>query len=134
VEAAHHEAVAVRIEDRQGEALVPPGVLERIEADERDAAEGAAEIALEARRPGLEAVDVLNDLVHAREVRAEHPLEARSVLAPGEARQPPRQRTRPAEQDERDEHEKEDDRTERPEDRYEVLADERVEVDARVLR
>jgi hypothetical protein len=132
VEAAHDEAVPVDVEEGEGEALVAAGVLERVEPDEPDAGERQLQVALEDRGPGLDGVDVPDDLVDAGQVGLEDGLEASLVAPAGERRKPGPQATDPASLDDGEDQEEERRDREAGDDRSQVVADDGVEVDGRV--
>jgi hypothetical protein len=122
----------VDVEEGEGEALVAAGVLERVEPDEPDAGERELQIALEDRGPGLDGVDVPDDLVDAGQVGLEDGLEASLVAAAGEGRKPGPQATDPASLDDGEDQEEERRDREAGDDRSQVVADDGVEVDGRV--
>jgi hypothetical protein len=64
VKAADDEAITVGIEQRQREALVSTGVLERVEPDEPDLLEGALAVRLQDRGSGRELVELGRDRIH----------------------------------------------------------------------
>ena len=120
------------VEEGEREALVAAGVLERVEPDEPDAGERQLQVALEDRGPGLDGVDVPDDLVDTCQVGLEDGLEASLVAAAGEGRKPGPQATDPASLDDREDEEQERRDREPADDRSEVVADDCVEVDGRV--
>jgi len=134
VEAAHHEAVAVGIQEGQGEALVAPRVLERVEPDEADAGEGKPQVALQDGRPRLDGIEVADDLVDAREVGLEDRLEAALVAAPGEGGEAALEPADPAGLDDRQDEQQENGDRQAADDRSQVVADDGVEVDGRASR
>jgi hypothetical protein len=122
----------VDVEEGEGEALVAAGVLERVEPDEPDAGERQLQVALEDRGPGLDGVDVPDDLVDAGQVGLEDGLEASLVAAAGEGRKAGPQATDPASLDDGEDQEEERRDREAGDDRSQVVADDGVEVDGRV--
>jgi len=84
VKAADDDPVVVGVEQRQGEALIAPGVLERVEPDQADPLERLATARLEGARPSRKSVDGRRDLDDTTEVCLEHRLQASAVLAPGQ--------------------------------------------------
>ena len=88
VQARQDPAVAVRVEQGQGEALVAAGLLERVVADEPDALERLPLGGLEDGRPGDDLVELAGDRVDLVEVGVEDGLEARALGAAGQAGQP----------------------------------------------
>ena len=106
MEAADDEAVIVRVEEGQGEALVAAGVLERVEADEADPLDGETGVAFEAGRPDPQGVDAGGDALDRVEMLAKDGLEVATVRAsrePGEpAFEPAQASNQPGEADEGD--------------------------------
>jgi hypothetical protein len=131
VEAAHDEAIAVDVEEGEREALVAAGVLERVEADEPDPREGQLQVALEDGGPGLDGVDVADDLVDAGQMGLEDRLQAPLVAASGEGGQPSPEATDAARLDDGEDEQEEDRERERGDDGSQVVADDQIEVDGR---
>ena len=127
-------AVAARVEQRQGEALVAAGLLERVVADEPDALEGLPLGRFEDGLPGDDLVDLAGDRLDLVEMGIEHSLEAPALGAAGQAGQPGVEPARPPgesdDSDEQDQH----DHAQTGDEGSEVRLDERVEIDPRVLR
>ena len=128
MEAADHDAVVVGVEQREGEALVAAGVLERIEPDESDPLERFSATDLEGPGSSGQSVDRRGDLVDPPEMRLENRLEAPAVVAPGQGLEATIDLGRPApgEGGRRQGHHQEHD--EEPDDRTEIVLDERGHV------
>ena len=75
---------------------LPPGVLERVVADEADPLERLPATRLEGRRPDRQLGDLGRQLDDLADARAEDVLEAAAVVAAGECVEPPAERRRPA--------------------------------------
>jgi hypothetical protein len=129
MEAADDEPVALAIEDRQGEALVAAGLLERVVPNDADAPERLAQVALEDRRPGRQAVDVADNRADALEVRAEHGFEALRVAAAGDRIQPAGKAASTPEKEERGNDKDRDGDEKAPDEGIEIGADEGVQID-----
>jgi hypothetical protein len=129
MEAADDEAVALPIEDRQGEALVAARLFERVVPNDADPPERLAQVALEDRRPGGQPIDVGDDGSDPLEVRAEHGFEALRVAAAGDRVEAAGQPTASTEEYERSHDEDHDGREEADDEGIEIGADEGVRVD-----
>jgi hypothetical protein len=134
MEARDHEAIAVAVKEREGEALIAAGVLERIEPDKPGSRERAEEIALDRRRSRRDPLDVLDDLADPVEVRREHIFERRFVAAAREALEPPTERSNSSDQADDSRREREHDDDEAADDEGQIRRDERVDIDPSVLR
>lgn len=129
MEAAHDEAVALRVDERQREALVAARVLERVVADQPDAREGALRIALEDRRSGGDLLDVANDLVDPTQVRFEDAFEAPLVAAARQPIEPARQLGQPPGEDDGQDRKGDEANEESDDEGAEVGGDEGIEID-----
>lgn len=134
VEAAHDDPVAARIDEREGEALVAAGVLERVEPDEPDPLDRAPSGSLEDGRPRRQVVELARDGVDLVDVGVEDRVEARPVRAAGEPVEPPAQPTETARLNEDENEKHEDGRAEREDRTPEIGRDEGIEIDRSVLR
>ena len=81
VETADDDSVIAGVQERQGEALVAAGVLERVEPDHPDPLEGPRAGSFERRGAGGQPVDLVGDVPDGVHVPVEHALEALAVLA-----------------------------------------------------
>jgi len=129
VEAADDEPIAVAVEDREGEALVAARVLERVEADDPDSAEGAPQVSLDDRRPGSQVVDFLDGRADALKVGPEDGLEARRVRAAGQGVESPAEAAQSERQPDVEQEQCQGGDGEPDDDRAEVVLDERLEID-----
>jgi hypothetical protein len=135
VEAADHEAVPAGIEDREREALVATGVLERVVANQADVAERGAQLLLDGRRPVLQLVEAPADRADALQVLAEDRLEVATARPAGQRIEAPRQAVDPAglgEQDDEGDDERDADDGEGDDDL--ILLDEGLEIDVAASR
>ena len=133
VEAAQDESAAPRVQQRECEALVPPGVLERIEPDERDLLEGPFRRRLEQGRTDGHLIELAGDGEDLLEMGIEDGLQASSVRSPGQAVESSRQATGPPEEEEDADEEDDDSAAEPDDDGAEIRFDEVDEVDRKVL-
>lgn len=131
MEAAHDEPVALAIEDRQGKALVAACLLEWVIPNDADAPERLAQVALEDRRPGCQAVDIADDGADPLEVRAEHGFEALRIAAARDRIQPAGQPASTPEEQERGNDQDRDGDEEAHDEGIEIGADEGVQVDGK---
>ena len=133
MEAAHDEAVARRVGERQGEALVATGVFERVEPDEPDALDRPATVRLQDRRTRRQLVDLATDRVDLVDMGVEDGIEALALRSPGQAIEPAAQppHLSPLDEDENEQDEKGD--TKADDDRAEDRLDGGVQVDRSIL-
>jgi hypothetical protein len=129
MQAADDEPVAVAVEDRQREALVAAGLLERVVPNDPDPPERLAQVVLDDGRPSGQTVDVAHDGADPLEMRAKHGFEALRVAAARDRVEPARQPTGTAEEDERAKDEDRDGDEEARDEGIEIGADEGVQVD-----
>ncbi len=134
MEARQDPAVAPRIEQGQGEALVAAGLLERVEADQPDALEGPLLGTLEDGRPRGDLVKLARDREDLVEMRVEDGFEVVTAGATGQTGQPGFDPARPPGDEDDDDEEHDDGDRQTEEERAEVRLDERVEVDPGILR
>jgi hypothetical protein len=133
VEAAHDEAVARRISERQGEALVATGVLERVEPDEPDALDRPATARLQNRRTRRQLVDLATDRVDLVDMSVEDRIEALALRSPGQAIEPAAQAPHLPPLDEDEDQQDEEGDAEADDDRAEDGLDGGVQVDRSIL-
>ena len=129
MQAAHDEPVAPGVEERDGEALVATGLLERVEPHEPDALECPAGLALDDRGTGRQLVELVGDLEDLVEMGAERRLDAPAGRSAGQPVEALLEAPDPAGRKDRLKQEKHDDDEEADDDRPEVWRKERVEVD-----
>ena len=89
MEARQDEPVATAIDDGEREALVAARLLERVVPDDPDPAERLPDVPFEDRCPGLDLVDIGDDLPDPVEVGRQDGLEARVVTPAGEPLEAP---------------------------------------------
>jgi hypothetical protein len=131
VETAHDEAVSLCVEQGEREALVAPGVLERIEPDESDLLESPPSVGLEDGRSSGELVQLGGDGIHLVDVGLEDRFETVTSLTPGDPLEPVTEPADPPCQDDDDDEQDENGEGERSDDRADIRFDERGEIDGR---
>lgn len=132
VQAAQNEAVAGGIGEGHRETLVPPGVLERVEADQPDALDRSPSGGLEERGSGRQLVELARDRKDLVEVGIEDGPEVGIVGAAGQAVQPTPQATDPARLGEGQEEQDEGRQRERDQGGSDDRLDQGVEIDRAV--
>jgi hypothetical protein len=129
VEAAHHEAVSLGIEEGEREALVATGVLERIEADETDLLKRPPPVGLEDGWSRSELVQLGGNGIDLVDVRLEDRFETVTSFAARDPCQAVVEPADPSRLDDDDEEQNENRESERADDSADVRFDERVEID-----
>jgi hypothetical protein len=129
VEAAHDEPVSVRVEQRQGEALIAAGFLEGIEANEADPSQRLPAVSLEDRGSSGQLVQLGSDRVDLVDVSVEDRFEAPSAFATGQPIEPTAQATEPTCLDDDDEEQEHDEHAQCADEGSDIRLDERVEID-----
>jgi hypothetical protein len=129
MKAAQHKSVAVPVEERQREALVAAGLLERVVANDADPRKRLAQVALEDGGSSGEPVDVPDDGADTLEVRPEDRLEALLVASSRDHLEPAGETAGAPEEDDRDDDEDRDGNEEARDEDVQVGGDEVVNVD-----
>ena len=133
VEAADHEAVAVAVGERQGEALVAARLLERIEPYETNPLNRPTRIRLEDRRARRQLVQLAGDRQDLVEVSVEDCLEAAALRAPRDTVEPAPQARLATRLDSDDDEKEQNDDEKADDDGAEIGGDESVQIDRTVL-
>jgi len=129
VEAADDDAVAMRVEQRDREALVATRVLERVEPHHGDPLERMAKLSFLHRRSTPESLDVPAEGVDALEMGGQDRLEAPAIVAAGDAVEPPAESAEAPGEDDHGEDEDETDGREAGNDRSKRLGEQGIDVD-----